>query len=264
MTIIVLAVLGLIFGSFVNALVWRVKNDRNFISERSECTHCGQELAIKDLIPVISYLSLKGRCRYCGKEIEDKPWVEIVTALVFAISYLFWPADLSQNGPLLLFIAWLLSAVGLIALAVYDLRWMLLPNKILYPTLLIAGTGYFLYWLFFANDKEFFLINWALSVLVASGVFLALYIVSAGKWIGFGDVRLGLVTGTLLHKPGLAVLMIFVSAVLGSLAFLPTLITKQKTMRAKIPYGPFLIAATGISMLFGQTILEWYTNNLVI
>ena len=266
-----LFLLGLGFGSFVNALVWRLherdktsgpKNkELSVINGRSMCPHCRHTLAWYDLIPVFSWLALRGKCRYCQKPISVQyPIVELLGGLVFAGSYLFWPSVVHQNGQWLLLSMWLAAAVGLLALAVYDLRWMLLPNRILYPALLAAAGGRTAYLIAYQPRKTHALVLWIGSVAVASGIFWFLYITSKGKWIGYGDVRLGLVTGTLLADPYKSLLMIFLAALIGSLSAAPALAKGQKTIASRLPFGPFLITATAICVVFGQPIIDWYKN----
>jgi len=85
---------------------------------------------------------------------------------------------------------------------------------------------------------------------------------SSGKWIGYGDVRLGLITGTVLADPLLSILMIFVASVLGTLIALPALATGRKRLNSKLPFGPFLITATALVLLFGQIPINWYKQLL--
>jgi len=288
LTLIGLFFLGLCFGSFVNALVWRIHQQGKALSGkrkgkelsspkpltlnpsrysildgRSQCVHCGHQLSIGDLVPVFSWLLLRGKCRYCNKPISIQyPLVELLVATVFVASYIFWPASFS-NGQWLLFVTWLICSVGLLALAVYDLKWMLLPNRILYPTLFVALIGQLGYILFFADNKAHSFWLLALSWLVASGLFLVIYLASRGKWIGFGDVRLGLVTGALLATPAKSLMMIFLASVLGTLFVLPALASGRRKMASKLPFGPFLIASTGLVILFGQSLLDWYQRLLV-
>lgn len=263
MIVLYLAVLGLCFGSFVNALVWRVRNKKDFVKGRSQCPDCRHTLAPRDLIPVFSWLLLRGRCRYCKKPISwQYPAVEVAGAVTFAASYYFWPGDVNTAGEWLLLITWLISSVGLLALLVYDFRWMLLPNKIVYPTTAVAVAGRLAYIIFYESDKLMSLRNLVLSVAVSSGIFFLLYVVSSGKWIGFGDVRLGLATGALLGAPELSFLMIFLASLLGTVYVLPHLARGKKKMTAKLPYGPFLIVATAISLLFGASLVEWYIDIL--
>jgi leader peptidase (prepilin peptidase)/N-methyltransferase len=263
--VIALSILGLALGSFVNALVWRLheqkkgKKGLSILHGRSVCPNCKHKLAWYDLIPVISWFTLKGKCRYCNKPISRQyPMVEIISGIVFAGSYIFWPETVNANGQWILLATWLACSVGLLALAVYDLKWMLLPNKIIYPTLLTALAGRLLYVLFFESKPGHAVLLWALSILVASGVFYALYVISNGKWIGFGDVRLGLITGTLLADPQKAIAMIFIASLIGTVLILPSLIKGNKNLASRLPYGPFLIVATAIMVVFGDSLLNWY------
>lgn len=272
MIIAALVVFGVIFGSFINALVWRLKEQSkkpkaksknlSITHGRSICPNCRHALAWYDLVPVFSWLYLRGRCRYCKKPISYQyPAVELVLAAVFVLSYVYWPLDL-RGGQIILFIAWLASCVGLLALFVYDLKWMLLPNKIIYSTLATAVLGKLVFLVGYEPDKLHSAGMWVLSVLAASGIFWALYAVSGGKWIGYGDVRLGLITGTLLQTPLKSLLMIFIASVIGCLLVLPTIFTGKRELSAKVPYGPFLITATFICGLFGQSIIDWYNHLL--
>jgi prepilin signal peptidase PulO-like enzyme (type II secretory pathway) len=274
---LILAWFGLSFGSFVNALVWRVheqskkrksksaKVNLSIVNGRSICPHCKHMLAWHDLVPVFSWLFLRGRCRYCNKAISKQyPLVEIAMALVFVCSYIWWPTDLDKAGDVILFITWLVTSVGLMALLVYDALFMLLPNRILYPTFYIAAAGRLIYLIGFEPHKGHEALAWILSLAVASGIFWLLFVVSRGKWIGYGDVRLGLITGTILADPTKSFMMIIFGSLLGTLFILPALALGKKNMASKLPYGPFLIASTMLVLLFGDKILNWYTNFLSI
>ncbi|OGL34569.1 hypothetical protein A3F65_02925 [Candidatus Saccharibacteria bacterium RIFCSPHIGHO2_12_FULL_47_16b] len=182
-------------------------------------------------------------------------------AAVFVSSYILWPQDFSGAGQWLLFSTWLATSVGLLALAVYDWRWLLLPNKVVYPTFLVAAAGRAIYIVGYAPDKLSALLNWAGAIAVTSGLFYLIYNLS-DKYIGGGDITLGLVTGTILATPFKAVLMIFFASILGTLFALPGLISKSRGFQSKIPYGPFLIAATFIVLLFGPAITDWYEQLL--
>ena len=273
LTTLLLLMLGLCAGSFVNALVWRVHQTElrakdsqltagknlSIFTGRSQCPKCGHTLAARDLIPVLSWLFLRGKCRYCGRAISKQyPLVELTAGMVFALSYVFWPGP---TEPVLI-ATWLLVSVGLLAFLVYDARWMLLPNRILYPTLAVAITGRAAYILFSEPDKLHALTQWVLAIAVTSGFFWLLYHISSGKWIGYGDVRLGLITGTVLATPGLGTLMIFAASLLGTLFVLPALIRGRQKMTSKLPFGPFLITATWLVLLFGQSIINRYLDLL--
>ena len=248
-------------GSFVNALVWRLHQKRNWITDRSVCTHCGHQLAVRDLVPVFSWLVLKGRCRYCSKKIEDNPLVEIFTALLFVFSYIYWPQDLGSTQ-VILFSFWLVFLVGFMALAAYDLKWLLLPNSIIYTLLVLAATQ--ITWLAIADPGVNLLKESLLGLLVGGGIFYLLFQISKGKWIGGGDVKLGALLGLLVGGPLGSFLMLFLASLLGSAASMPLLITKRATRGTRLPFGPFLILAAIIVRLFGAAIIDWYKNQLLL
>ncbi|HVX23942.1 MAG TPA: prepilin peptidase [Candidatus Saccharimonadales bacterium] len=316
MIIAALVILGLCFGSFVNALVWRMheqskrrpkkhvissagersylfknrisplhwrsgrddkRDELSVLHGRSMCPHCHHELAAKDLVPVLSWLWLRGKCRYCRQPISwQYPLVELATAAVFVGSYAWWPtAILERHGqcptPLLFqnaswqndatFVVWLAALVGLMALIVYDLRWLLLPNRLVYPlgaaALIMAGLRLSVF--------DFQLTTWLnllAAVLIGGGLFYALFQVSAGKWIGGGDVRLGFVLGLLVATPARAFLLLFVAALGGSLISIPLLASGRLKRSSVIPFGPFLIIAAYVTYLFGTAIIHWYSHSL--
>jgi len=272
MIIVALLVLGLVMGSFVNALVWRLheqeteqakkKPNKAYLKRlsmsrgRSMCSNCHHELAAKDLIPVVSWLWLRGKCRYCGKPIPDSPLIELSTALLFAISYIYWP-ELLQGWQIAVFCLWLAILVGLVALSVYDLRWYLLPNRLIYPLsgLAIVQAAILI---LTADDRRAALIHTALAVIVGGGIFYVIYQISKGKWIGGGDVRLGWLLGLIVATPAKGLLFIFLAAVGGTIISVPLLASGRLKRNAIIPFGPFLILGAIITVLFGTQILNWY------
>ena len=275
MIYVVLAVFGAVAGSFVNALVWRLhelsvkkklsagrKRELSMMRGRSMCSQCGHQLSWQDLIPVLSWVSLRGKCRYCHKPIADSPLVEVGLGVSFAISYLFWPVALQGSG-LVDFAVWLILLVGLAALLVYDLRWMLLPNKIVYPLLWIAGASLAVQVVLYSGGARL-LMDGLCGFLVGGGIFYVLFQVSSGKWIGGGDVRLGALLGLILASPAKALLLIFVASSLGTLYVLPPLLTRKLKTNMRIPFGPFLIIAAVVVKLAGSAILQWYNRTFLI
>jgi prepilin signal peptidase PulO-like enzyme (type II secretory pathway) len=273
MVYVILIILGLGLGSFVNALVWRVheqaaesakKNPSkerlsslSITTGRSMCPHCKHQLQTKDLIPVASWLSTKGKCRYCGKPISIQyPVVELGTAVLFVAVYTLWPHTWS-GVQYLLFAVWLLLLTGLLALFVYDLRWKLLPNRILMP---LTGIGMVIAVLNVATAPKpaAAFLNTVLSVAVGGGLFYVLFQISDGKWIGGGDVKLGWLLGLVLATPGRSALMIFLASLLGTLISLPLLLTHKVDKKSSVPFGPLLITGAVAVLLFGESILSWY------
>lgn len=275
-----LVVFGLCLGSFVNALIWRLHAQEllkdkkkqtkatkdelqklSIVHGRSMCLSCHHQLAPADLIPVVSWIMLKGKCRYCQHKIEDTPVAEILTAFLFVLSYVFWPYALHGFG-LAAFYFWLVFVVGFVALALYDVRWYMLPDRIVFPLVALALLELIAHVLFFhggfaAVASSFW------GVLIASGFFFVLFQISRGAWIGGGDVKLGLVLGILIGGPMRSALLLFFSSALGSMLSVPLLIMGKVKPTAHIPYGPFLLVSATIVQLFGVHITNWF-NGLVL
>ncbi len=275
MVVLILILLGLCLGSFANALVWRVyqqefasKNKINsakyaILKGRSMCVNCMHTLAWYDLLPVVSWLALRAKCRYCHKPISwQYPVVELTTAGLFVASYLHWPTVFISNGDFAVFGLWLILLTGFIALAVFDIRWMILPNRIVFPLQSIA-TVYALS-RFAQSGSEWSVLGGALAgVLCSAGVFYMLFQVSGGKWIGGGDVKLSVVLGLVLGSGVNALLMLFIASLLGTLVGLPMIVRGKAKARTKLPFGPFLMTATVIVVIFGAQILDWYTRQFL-
>jgi prepilin signal peptidase PulO-like enzyme (type II secretory pathway) len=275
----ILAMLGLIFGSFVNALVWRLReqtllanakqkpknqltaDNLSITRGRSMCPNCHHELAAKDLVPVLSWLWLRGKCRYCHRSISwQYPVVELLTAVFFVVSWLWWPLALAGVG-LFQFIVWLVFVVAFMALSVYDLKWFLLPDRIVVPLIGLAVLQVVVVAAWTHSWTPVWGSAWA--VLIIAGLFYLLYQVSKGGWIGGGDVKLAIVLGLLAGTPLKALMVIFFASLAGTVVSLPLLLRTKPNWRAKVPFGPFLLVAMVVVQLFGSQIANWYTGILL-
>jgi len=257
MIVLLLIVLGLLFGSFINALVWRLHEKKDWVSDRSECPNCHHKLAALDLVPVLSWVFLRGKCRYCHKPIPDSPFVEVALPALFVVSYAFWPEPLHGVG-LFAFVFWLVFLVGFLALAVYDLKWFLLPNVIVFPLIALACVQIVGELLWGGTWNQ--LAGSAIGALVMSGLFYAIFILSKGRWIGFGDVKLAIVLGLLVGGALPALLVLFIASLLGTIVSLPLVLVGKANRKSHLPFGPMLIAGTVIVMLFGASIIDWYSG----
>lgn len=269
MLITLLIVFGLCLGSFVNALVWRIHEQErvgkkqkakskklSIVKGRSMCVNCQHELAWYDLLPVISWMRLNGKCRYCHKSISwQYPIVELSTAVIFVISYLYFPFPNS------LLALWLAIVTGFMALIVYDIRWYLLPNRIVFTLQAIAGLIAIIALVQFPDSYD--LLQLSTALLVSTGLFWFLHTISEGKWIGYGDVKLGVVIGLVLGRGDLALLMLFLASAIGSTIAIPMLVAGKANRSTKLPFGPFLMISTIIVYLFGSSIISWYTSHLL-
>lgn len=269
MIYLILALLGLCFGSFVNAVVWRLHEQEtrktrdkrlSILRGRSMCPSCKHELKAIDLLPIVSWASLGGKCRYCKKPISwQYPVVELQTSMIFVSSYIFWPTNLDTLGMIQLTM-WLMLVIGFMVLAVYDLRWMILPNRVIYP-MIVLGIIYVMITCMMLGTTEP-LIQAFYGILVSSGLFYGLFQLSKGRWIGGGDVKLGIVIGLIIGGATQALLVLFIGSLLGSLVSIPLLMSGVGRKK-KIPFGPFLITATIIVFLFGASITTWYQSTFL-
>ncbi len=273
MILLILIVLGLCFGSFVNALVWRIheqsksEHNRNnkklsLLKGRSMCPNCRHELAALDLLPIFSWLYLGGKCRYCHKPISIQyPLVEASTAVLFVLSYVYWPLGWGAVGTAI-FATWLTSIVVLESLLIYDMKWMLLPNKLV---AILAGLGVLqlILRLISADNKLALLLGAFWGVIILGGLFYLLFVVSKEQWIGGGDVKLGAALGIIISDPLLAVLTLFIACLFGSLVGLPLMLMGKAGRKTRLPFGPFLIMATLIVYIFGAGFMAWYKTNFL-
>lgn len=271
--VIILALLGLCLGSFVNALVWRLRQQEkpdkpkaagklSIVKGRSVCPDCRHVLSALDLVPVLSWLILKGKCRYCKKPISwQYPAVELATAGLVLVSYIFWPLGFEVAG-MLQFVAWVVLLSGFVALAVYDIRWMILPDKIVYPLIGVAALTTIALALLEGSFSP--IINSLIGLLAIGGLFYVLFQISGGKWIGGGDVKLGFLAGLLAGGLLPSLLLLFLASIAGSLFSVPLLLVKKLNRKSRVPFGPFLIIATIAVYLFGSALIDWYKGLLLL
>ncbi|MBP7857625.1 MAG: prepilin peptidase [Candidatus Saccharimonadales bacterium] len=279
--VIVLFFFGLLCGSFVNALIWRLHAQSNptrrknnskraarhrnanlsIWTGRSVCTRCYHVLAAKDLIPLVSWLMLHGRCRYCHKTISRQyPLVECFTGLLFIGLFLCWPFSLHGIG-LVLFIFTLMCSVLFVALGVYDYKWYILPDKLVFTLLGVAILQAAA--MSILHREWRLLIDPALGGILLFGLFWLIYQISDGQGIGGGDVKLALPLGIIAGNPIKALLVLFFASMLGTLGSISLLKQGKAGLQKHIPFGPYLLAACILVVLFSDRIGEWYTSSLL-
>lgn len=251
-------VFGLIIGSFLNVLILRLPQKEPIIKGRSRCPNCKHLLGFFDLFPIISFIFLDGKCRYCKSKISwQYPVVEGVTALLFLIAYLIFIHDKGEIDPfsiLQLLRAWFFISV-MIIIFVYDLKKYLILDRVIYPAIVIA----ILSMPVFLNGKLDQNIFWGifLAAILGGGFFLFQYLVSRGRWVGGGDVKMGVLMGLVLGFNGLLIALFF-AYILGAIISLFLMAIKRKTIKDALPFGPFLASGTIISLFWGEFIIKLF------
>ncbi len=242
---VVAGVFGLIIGSFLNVVIYRVPLGESIAFPGSHCPQCGHVLRAWELVPVISFLLLRGRCRVCKVKISWRyPLVELLTGALF-----FYRIYLEQGFSARLLFD-LIFVSFLIALAFIDLDHLRLPDVLVYPLLLLGVTRV----IFMPGE-----IQWlqSLSGALLAGVGFGLIAKFYPQGLGFGDVKLVAALGVYLGFPGILA-VIFLASLLGTLVGGLGLLLKGRGLRQAIPFGPFLAAGALIMLYWGEYLIQAY------
>lgn len=243
---VIIFILGLAAGSFVNVIVARHNNKDSALMGRSKCPHCQHKLMWYNLIPIFSFIWLKARCAYCGKSISPQ---YLIVELLGGIGFLV----LFSTGLSTVIFIWLAILFSIsLAIGAYDIKYLILPDSFLLAFLLWLILGNVLFW------RDTIVIG-VLSGFILASFFLVLFLVSKGKWIGGGDIKLGALLGFWLAWPDIAI-MFMITYILGALIALALLLFKKASRNSQLPFAPFMLSSSFIVFLWGQEILDWYIN----
>lgn len=264
---IFLAILGASIGSFLSVVIHRVKHDeKGLFMGRSRCPHCKKNLSHLDLIPVLNYIMLGGHCRYCKKPISLYYFfLEITTALIFLLMYLRFPfimegATLSDyTVDFMTLVQYIFAAVNgtfLIGIFFFDLQYMEIPDLLMYPLIVVGLLGSLITK---AVDFPSILIAIAGAIVFFGGQ----HWLSKGKWLGEGDVYVAVAMAVMFGWK-LFIVGVALSYIIGAALCIILLLTKATKAKSQIPFAPFLVFGTFATILYGNEILNWYTNMLHI
>jgi leader peptidase (prepilin peptidase)/N-methyltransferase len=241
-------ILGLIIGSFLNVVIFRIDNLQTILLTRSKCPNCGKQLQWFDLVPLLSFIMLKGKCRYCQKPISVQyPIVELGTAIMVSSLFLHFGLGLA-------FFYYSLIFCILAVVLVYDFYKQLVPEEFVWAALILT---IILSWYIGGLGIG----NMFLGGLVGGGFPALLVMLSKEKWMGAGDIKIGLILGMLLGYP-VAIFGLFLAFVLGSVVGIAFIAKSKKTLKDSLPFTPFLIAATFLGLIYGNLIVNWYLYSI--
>jgi len=244
---------GLLIGSFLNVLIYRIPREENIAFPSSHCTRCNSKLKWYDNIPLISYILLRGSCRYCGQKISlQYPLIELSNGIVYLIL-------VNHFGLGLDLVFYALIGSLLIGITMIDLKEMIIPDSLVISILVLSIVhklvNYFIY------DLSPNILGSIGGLILAGGLFLLIVILTKGG-MGGGDVTLIGALGFVLGIR-LILLNILLSFVLGAIISLFLLATKIKTRKDPIPFGPFIILSFFIVLLYGDNLISWYLDLLL-
>jgi len=246
---VLFGVFGLVFGSFLTVLVHRTPRRESVVGGRSRCPACHATIGARDNVPVLSWMLLRGRCRNCGERISfEYPLTELASAAVFVGAAVAF-RDLYLAAVMAVFLAILL------ALALIDLRHKILPNAIVYPSLVVfalaLGAGA-------AIGRHVELSTAGLGLLVFGGALLTVAVIAEGS-MGMGDVKLAALIGLVLGSQGLrdvgvAAGVAILSAGVGGVAALAA----GQSRKSAIPFGPYLVIGAIAATFWGASLARAY------
>ncbi len=249
---LIIFVLGLALGSFLNSWVWRLHENIRVINGRSICPNCRRQLAWYENIPIFSFLVLRGKCRTCKSPIPRHfIFVEIGAALIFAL--VAWVNLNSAMVTSAHFFRDIIFSILLIIIFIYDYLYQEILPGIVWLGALIG--------LFFNLYLHYSLTSMLIGLLVAGGFFGLQFVISKGRWLGGGDVRMGVMMGVWLGWP-IILAALFLAYVLGAVAGLSLIVSGKKELTSTIPFGTFLAMGTFVAILWGNRIINWYLNFL--
>jgi leader peptidase (prepilin peptidase)/N-methyltransferase len=244
-----LGLFGLIFGSFLNVVIYRVPRGESIVAPRSRCPSCGTTLGALDNIPVVSYVVLRGRCRTCQAPISAQyPIVELSTAALFG-------GTAARFGSSWALPAYVVLAAGLLVLAAIDLEQGKLPKQIVYLVTALVGAL-----LLLASGETG---DWRRLVIAACagaawfGLFFAINAVNP-RWLGFGDVRLAFCLGLSLGWLGVGYVFVgfLLASLVGTVIGIGLIVMKGAGLTTQVPFGPFLAIGTEMAVFAGSLILR--------
>lgn len=241
---IIFFIFGLIIGSFLNAVVYRLNAVESLLG-RSHCPNCRKKIRWHDNIPLLSYVVLSAKCRDCGERISwIYPAVEVSTGIIFALvgSYFFKLENPATYLPTLFYLA---IFPILTVIFVYDFKYMEIPMVVLWGGVGVSvayllwtdATGPDLFRGIFSSDAFSGMLAGAVSFIF----FFSLAFFSKETWMGYGDAYIGLLAGLVVGWPAI-LLVLVISFSLGAFLGIMLVLSKKKNMKSQVPFAPFLVS----------------------
>ena len=240
--ILIIFIIGLILGSFLNSLIYRLPLKIN-LWQRSFCPKCNRKIKPGDLVPLFSFLKLKGLCRFCKQNISGQYFfVELLTAILFVLFFI-------KHTEVNIFLIRDFFLVFILLLILFiDFKHQLILDNIIWPAFLVV--------LIFNFYLGLGLLNLLLGIIIGAGFFALQYFLTKGNGIGFGDIKFGVLIGIIFGWQ-LTILTIVISYIIGGGVALLLLVSKTKKIGDKLPLAVFISSAAIIVLLIGDYILKF-------
>ena len=253
----IIFVFGTVIGSFLNVLIYRLPIGMDFKKGNSICTSCKHQLNWKDLFPLFSWIFLGGKCRYCKAPISPRyPIVEALNGIAYVLVYLFLCGGYAIEGLSLKLVGYMIMMSALIVVSWVDFEHQIIPDS-MWIAIFVGG-------LFIVGDALLtgtFTKEWIISKIIGlfavSGLFFLVALVTGGRAMGGGDIKLMAAVGFVLGWKAVLIAL-FMSALLGVLFSIGRKLVSKKEMKGVIPFGPFLAMASAICAFVGEPLFDAY------
>lgn len=242
-------IFGLIFGSFFNVCIYRIPAGKSVVSPPSSCGHCNTRLKAIDMIPVLSYLFLGGKCRYCKQRFSARyAVVELMTGIIYTALFVIYGFNFVFIKYVVL--SSFLIIIGLIDFDTTDVYFSTTISGII-TGVVFAAAGYFM---------GYGIMQYFWGALLGGGLITVIILLTKG--MGWGDVEICLLSGVFLGLK-LTVFMLFCSFIFGGIIGALLIITKKKSRKDYIPFGPYIALGALAAMLFGEKVITWYLSSVI-
>ena len=255
-------IFGTLIGSFLNVLIYRLPIGLDFVKTNSMCTSCKHRLHWYDLFPLFSWLFLGGKCRYCKAKISAQyPIVEALNAILYVLIYLFLCGGNGIDGLNLKLVGYMVVASCLVVTAWIDFKHQIIPDS-MWISIFVGGIFIVIDAVINGEFSKEYIISKLIGLFTISGLFLIVGLLSGGRAMGGGDVKLMAAAGFVLGWKAVIV-SLFLGAFSGVLFSIGRKIILKKEMRGVIPFGPFLAIGIMLAAFVGEKIFNMYLDMFI-
>ncbi len=249
---IIIFILGLLIGSFLNVCIYRIPSGESIAFPPSHCTTCGNNIKSYDLIPVLSWIFLRGKCRNCSQEISSRyALIELATATLFLLTYF-------QYGLSIYLLKFLILIPFLVVIAMIDYDTMEVYTVTTWIALAVGlvflGVNFYL-----GQPVATYIYGGLLGAGTIAFIILMSKLILGQEGMGWGDAEICGLCGLFIGLK-LAFMMLFFSFIIGGAIGVYLLLAKKKKGRSEMPFGPSIILAAFLIIIWGELILNWYLN----
>lgn len=259
--LLIFFIMGLIVGSFLNVVAYRLNLAESFLVGRSHCPHCKKNIRWYDNIPVLSFIFLRFKCRDCKEKISwQYPLVEVFTGVLFMmVGYRFFSLGDMTTWAVTVYYLGIVSF--LLVIFVYDWLYMEIPGVVLWVAVgFVVAFNLFFDWNHIGkitNALDYSIYSGTLAAFAVFIFFFLLVTISKEKWMGMGDAQLVILLGLVLGWPKI-LLALMLAFALGAIIGVSLVVFRKREMKSQIPFAPFLVSGTFVTIFFYHNIIQWY------